>query len=197
MKPLLLVLCIALAANAADKISPKCRGILDRAILNEREAVARYDAYAQKAAEEGYLGAASLFRAAARAEQIHAHRFESALLDRGIDVPPTTTFNINVGSTADNLRTAAVSETQERDGFYREALNAAADSKDDALYTMFDQTRDTEVEHANLMSTASRHLDQMKETRTYFVCDRCGYTTDVGLPLCVLCRKSEHPGEVH
>lgn len=39
---------------------------------SELNAHARYKAYAVKAEAEGMLGAASLFRAAARAEQIHA-----------------------------------------------------------------------------------------------------------------------------
>ena len=202
MKRFVMVLFIVLAAvataSAGEKsTSPKVRGILERALVNEREAVARYEAFAQKATEEGYLGAASLFRAAAHAEGIHARRFEAAMIDRGINVPPPAQFKIDTGSTAENLRAAGVAETQERDGIYREAVNAAAESKDDVLMTMFDQTRDTEVEHANLMLNASHHLDQMKEAKTYFVCDHCGYTTDIDLPLCALCRKDEHPGAVH
>ena len=41
----------------------------------EINAHARYKAYAAKAESEGLIGAASLFRAAARAEQIHALPF--------------------------------------------------------------------------------------------------------------------------
>ena len=42
------------------------------AFEGESNAHAKYTAFADKADSEGLLGAASLFRAAARAEQIHA-----------------------------------------------------------------------------------------------------------------------------
>jgi len=175
----------------------RMRQVLERSLLNEREAVARYEAYAQKATEEGYLGAASLFRAAARAEGVHAERFAEALRERGVEVSPAPAFHPTVGTTAENLRGASMAELQERDTMYRDAIDAARDAKDQALLTVFDQTRDTEVEHANLLAAALRQLDQFKSGKTYYVCDRCGYTTDFAMPLCALCRLNKRPHEVH
>ncbi|HWT65124.1 MAG TPA: ferritin family protein, partial [Terracidiphilus sp.] len=46
---------------------------LKAAYQGEMNARALYIAFAAQADEDGYCGIASLFRAAARAEQIHAH----------------------------------------------------------------------------------------------------------------------------
>ncbi|HET8798875.1 MAG TPA: rubrerythrin family protein [Thermoanaerobaculia bacterium] len=181
---------------AASPAPFKVRQALDRAVMGEREAIARYEAFAKKAEEEGYLGVASLFRAAARGEGVHLRRFVEAMQARGLNPPGEVEHHPVVGSTADNLRNASAAEAAERDGTYREAILAAEESEDDALRKVFDQTRDTEVEHANLFNTAARQLASMKEQRTYYVCDHCGYTTDVDLPLCALCRDRDHPHAV-
>jgi rubrerythrin len=192
MKRSLVVLAILLLGAVPFKV----RNVLEKALLNEREAIARYELFAQKALDDGYPGAASLFRAAARAENVHAQRFAAALEERGIPVPETPAFHPVAGTTAENLRSAANAETQERDSMYLEGLNAASEARDDGVVKIFDQTRDTEVEHANLLSAAARQLDSFKQPRHYYVCDKCGYTTDVELPLCALCRVNKHPREV-
>ncbi len=48
--------------------------VLTNAVVGERQAIARYNAFAVKADEEGYPGAASLFRACAKAESTSARR---------------------------------------------------------------------------------------------------------------------------
>ena len=192
MKRSLVVLAILLLGAVPFKV----RNVLEKALLNEREAIAKYELFAQKAMDEGYPGAASLFRAAARAENVHAQRFAKALEDRGIAVPETPAFHPVAGTTAENLRSAATAETQERDSMYLDGLNAAREAGDEGVVLIFDQTRDTEVEHANLLGTAARQLDSLKQPRHYYVCDKCGYTTDVELPLCALCRINKHPHEV-
>jgi len=174
----------------------KVRITLEKALANEREAIARYDAFAAKAMEEGYAGAASLFRACARAESVHAERFAEALTERGLEVPPAPPQQPVVGTTIENLRAAAAAEAGERDGIYREALEVAAEFKDAQLKRVFDQTRDTEIEHANLIVAAMRNPDGLKTAKPLYVCGQCGYTTDIELPMCALCRLSKHPHAV-
>ena len=186
-----LLITAALIAVAATPF--RVRSILENAIANERNAAARYEAFAAKATEEGNLGAASLFRAAARAEHVHAKRFEAALRARGLNVPDARTNNPVVGTTVDNLRAAAAAEAGERDGVYREATDVATESGDMELAKIFDQARDTEVEHANILGTLLRSQNLLTTAKTYYVCDECGYTTDVALPLCALCRSRKAP----
>ncbi len=190
---------IALPVAAADKpISPDVRAVMERALANERDAVIRYTAFAAKAKEEGYLGAAALFTAQAKAENIHAERFAAALKARGVPVPPDeSSYKPAVGSTGANLRDTAVAENGERDGIYRDAIETARRNNDPEIAKIFDQTRDVEVEHANLCVAAARNLESMREDRTYYVCHRCGYTTDIPLGRCPDCSCNDTLEPVH
>ncbi len=193
MKRSLVLLAVLLVAAVPFKV----RQVLEKSLTNEREAVARYEAFAQKAEAEGYAGAASLFRACARAEGVHAERFAAALKERGLEAPEVVPSTPVIGSTAENLRAATLAEQSERDSVYKEALSAAHEAKDAALVTVLDQTRDTEVEHANLLATALRQLDSFKSAKTFYVCDQCGYTSDFEMGMCPLCRVNKHPHEVN
>src|SRR5688572_3540651 len=182
------LLLVVSAAVAAEGLRTEVRLIVEKALAGERDAIARYEAFAVKAEEEGYLGAASLFRAAARGEKAHANRFARILKQHGHTVPEAAGHHPLVGGTADNLRAAAAAEAAERDGMYREAVETCRLHKADDLAEIFDQTRDSEVEHNNLCQAAARNLDSMKQDKRYYVCSECGYTTDVKLPLCAACR---------
>ena len=185
---ILLFVALPVVAAADKPLAPDVEVTLEKAVANERQAIVRYKAFAQKAEDEGYLGAASLFRAMAQSEQIHANRFAGLLKAHGVTVPPENdNYKPSVGSTASNLRTAASGETAERDGMYKDAINVCQRNNDSMIAKVFDETRDVEVEHSNLASAAMRSVDAMKEARIYYICDRCGYTTDLRLPLCPDC----------
>ncbi len=193
----LIVFCLFLTASVAaaarDQLSSETRNIVEKALANEQEAVARYNAYALKATEEGYLGAASLFRACARAESIHAQRFAEVL---GMATLPERTFDITVRSTDDNLRTSLAAETAERDSVYHDAIATARRHGEDKVAKLFDETRDVETEHANLQAAAMRDLSNMKAPNDYYVCERCGYTTEINLPRCPSCQHAAHLSKV-
>jgi rubrerythrin len=187
------VLVLIILVSAAALAAPfGIQRVLTNAVIGERQAIARYTAFAAKADDEGYPGAAGLFRACAKAESIHLRRFTALMVERNLDVPPEAPVKVDVGSTRDNLITSFAAETAERDSTYLYAIRAANDDHDDAVAKTFDETRDVEVEHANLCSEASRNLSDMKTAHDYYVCERCGYTTNVRLPLCPSCRDG-HP----
>ncbi|HXG59724.1 MAG TPA: rubrerythrin family protein [Thermoanaerobaculia bacterium] len=191
MKPTLLasMAIVAAVAMAATKELPRAvRDVVERALAGEYEAVARYEAFAKKAEEEGYRGAAALFRAQAKSERIHAGRFAAILRDHDLPVPAEEPPKTEVGSTQDNLRAAARSERVERDTTYHDAVEICQEYRMPELAAIFDQSRDSETEHANLCDAAARNLGSMKEPRSYYVCDQCGFTTEIQLPFCPLCR---------
>ena len=193
---ILAVLSIALGAIAATTLPREVRNVLQNALTNEREAVARYEVFARKANEEGYRGAAALFRAQAQAERTHAERFAALLRANEIPLPPEQTFTPNAGTTGENLRAAAAAERAERDGAYREAIETCNLHGATDIAKVFDQTRDSEVEHANLCKAAARDLESMKNAKTFYVCGKCGYTTDVKLPFCPACQHKKAPEAV-
>ena len=167
--------------------------VLTNAVNNERAAAARYEAFAEKADAEGYVGVANLFRACAKAERIHRQRFLGLMTARDIAPPPESTPNIDVGSTKENLQTAILLEQGERDSVYLYAINACNEAKDDIASRIFDTTRDAEVEHANLEAAALRNIESMRRSHEYYVCEHCGYVTEIKLPLCPSCRDAHGP----
>ncbi len=86
-------------------------------------------------------------------------------------------------------------EQGERDSTYLYAINACNEAKDAVASKVFDTTRDAEVEHANL-AAALRNMESMRTAREYYVCEHCGYTTEVKLPLCPSCRDQKAPSPV-
>jgi rubrerythrin len=185
---LLVALAIAIPASAADKLGFGVERTLASALQNERQAALRYEAFMAQAEQEGYPGAANLFRACAKAERIHARRFKAALEQYGAAVPAEPAYTPSVGDTRSNLRAAMSGEQSERDSTYREANEVAKAGRNPDVARLFEVTRDTETEHANLLASAASSLEELKQPKAYWLCEDCGFTTDVRLPLCPSCR---------
>jgi len=129
-----------------------------------------------KADAEGYAGAATLFRAAALAEEIHAGNHAAVIKDFG-GVPVAKLEDPSAKSTRENLEAGLKGETYERDVMYPEFLRqATSDASAEALRT-FRLARAAEVEHARLYAAALEDLESMKASRVFYVCPVCGFTT--------------------
>ena len=139
---------------------------------------AKYLAFAKKAAEEGYGQVASLFQAAARAEEIHAANHAVVIKKLG-GVPKADVKAPEVKTTKENLQAAIAGESYERDTMYPEFLaKARKDGNKDALET-FNFAKAAEAEHAKMYADALTRLDSLKGSKatTYYVCTVCGFTT--------------------
>ncbi|HEX2973978.1 MAG TPA: ferritin family protein [Tepidisphaeraceae bacterium] len=149
---------------------------LQAAYNGESNAAARYSAFAQKADAEGYGAVASLFRAAAKAEQIHAAAHAAVIKKLGAQ-PKADMQEPEVKGTKENLQAAIKGETYERDTMYPEFLKQArADGNADAVRS-FNYAKTAEAEHAKLYQQALDNIDQWKSgSRQFYVCPTCGYT---------------------
>jgi rubrerythrin len=161
---------------------------LQTALDNEFNARLRYRAFAEKAIEEGYGEVASLFRAAARAEEVHAGRFMSLAVARG-GAGQASTQEVDVKSTKENLATLVAAEKRERDVLYPLFADHATAAGDKRAADVFELVRSAEVEHFNLCQEVSSKLDKHTgPSKTFHVCRGCGYTTAVyaggKCPLC-------------
>ena len=188
MKTILALLCGfglvgPLAAGASEEIAPATLADLQTAFNGESNAHARYLAFAQKADQEGYAGVASLFRAAARAEEIHAGNHAAVIKKLGAE-PEAKIEEPAVKSTRENLEVAIKGETYERDEMYPKFMEQAnADENADAVQT-FRFALAAEAEHAKLYTQALNGMENMKVARAFYVCPVCGYTAanlDFGL----------------
>ena len=182
MSVMTLLLAAAFTAGpAAAAVAPapgKTLANLQEAFNGESNAHAKYLAFARKAQEEGYGQVASLFRAAARAEEIHSRNHAKVIESLGA-VPVAKVAGPVVKSTRENLEAAIQGETYERDTMYPDFLaTARSEGNRDALRT-FNLAKTAEAEHAKLYAEALKNLAQLKGSRavTYYVCTVCGYTT--------------------
>ncbi len=165
-----------LAATEAQAASQGTLNNLQAAYNGESNAHARYLAFAKKADQEGYTGVASLFRAAARAEEVHAGNHAVVIKKMGA-APKANIETPKVGSTRENLQAAIKGETYERDEMYPAFLTQARqEANADAIQT-FNYAKTAEAEHAKLYTLALNSMESMRSKTDYFVCPVCGYTT--------------------
>ncbi len=174
----LLLITSAVAVNATQSSTTGDRTVenLQTAFNGESNARARYLAFAVKADEEGYAGVASLFRAAARAEEIHAANHLAEIQKLGGSAQAKID-NPVVKSTKENLEAAVHAETYERDRMYPDFYKQARAVGNNNAFRTFNYAREAEAEHAKLFMEAFNNLDNMRGKTTYYVCTVCGFTT--------------------
>ncbi len=150
---------------------------LVKAYEGESNAHAKYVEYAKKADQEGYGQVASLFRAAARAEEIHAKN-HADVIKQMKGTPKAEIAKPEVKSTKENLEAALKGESYERDTMYPEFMKKAKADKAMDAFATFNQAMAAEAEHAKFYKDALDHLDKWKDgKKDFFVCAVCGYTT--------------------
>jgi rubrerythrin len=137
---------------------------LKDAFAGESQANRRYLAFAQKAQEEGRSQIATLFRAAAEAETVHAH---SHLRVMGA-----------VKSTSENLKAAIAGENFEFQQMYPQYIQEAQrDGNKDAMMS-FENALDVEKIHSKLYGEALKTLEAENDlpASDIYVCQVCGNT---------------------
>lgn len=179
-------------STPATAASGKTPANLQAAYQGESNAHVRYLAFAKKADEEGYARAASLFRAAARAEQIHAANHAAVIRKLGL-TPEAKIDAPAVKSTRENLQVAIAGETYERDVMYPTFIKEAEAEKNSAALRTFQFALEAETEHARLYTETLHNLEKMKTKTAFYVCAVCGYTCEtLDFDRCPVCN---HPKE--
>ena len=171
----MLVICwmagIAKAESTANTLQN-----MQAAYQGESNAHVRYLAFAKKADAEGFHQVASLFRAAASAEKIHANNHAEVI--RKLGGEPTAKIDApDVKTTAENLKAAIAGESYERDIMYPEFIKQAqAERLTDAIRSL-NYARTAEMAHAKLYQLALDNQDQWRTgTKNFYVCQICGET---------------------
>ncbi|MBF0415702.1 MAG: rubrerythrin family protein [Magnetococcales bacterium] len=137
---------------------------LKAAFAGESQANRKYLAFAKKADKEGYPVIASLFRAVAEAETIHAH-----------------THLRNLGGVADtlaNLRAAKAGEDYEINEMYPGMVATAEAEGEKAAAMGMRHAMAVEKVHSELYQRAIAALESGKDLdhEVLHVCDVCGHT---------------------
>jgi rubrerythrin len=181
----LVALMLASPAVAASKAkTSKTLENLQAAYRSESNAQARYVAFAQQADKEGYGEVASLFRAAARAEEIELHNDATVIKKMGAEPQAAEIKPAAIKSTRENLIDAASKgDAYDSSGAYPRFVKQAkaAGNADAATFFFYAQT--SAAQHGILFQKALANLENMKgKSRTYYVCATCGYTTEKPRP---------------
>jgi rubrerythrin len=178
-----------MAAMAAGAHAATTLENMQSAFNGESNAHARYVSFAAQADKEGYGEVASLFRAAARAEEIHAANHAAVI--KGLGATPVAKIDTpDVKSTRENLEAAIKGETYEKETMYPEFLKQARSDRAKAAIKSLNFAQTAEVEHAKLYSAALSDLEKLKGTHavTYSVCPKCGFTVrDPSFAKCPSC----------
>jgi rubrerythrin len=154
------------------------------AFNGESNAAAKYAAFAVKADEDGLHGAASLFRAASRAEQIHAANHARVIKQLGGGDATAEIHAAEVKDTLSNLKVALGGENYEIETMYPEFLAEAEARDNKAAIRTFHGALEAEKTHARLYGeaialVAGGKLDSWVGTaRDFYVCPVCGYTSE-------------------
>jgi rubrerythrin len=161
---------------------------LRKAYIGETTAHAKYLVYAGIAQKEGYRAAATLFRAAAQAESVHARNHKNALASYGIKNPKAGSFTAKPGNTRQNLMDAIKGETYEKNIMYPQMIKDAQAENATAAYTSFNFAIHAERQHAALYTQALKGLSKTMSHVVYYVCPVCGSTFQNSAPArCPVC----------
>lgn len=142
------------------------------AFAGESQANRKYLAYAKKAEAEGNKNAAKLFKAAADAETLHAHKhFEVAG---------------KLKSTKENLQDAVNGETYEYKDMYPEFIKVAEEEGNKEAIRTFTYALKAEEVHAKLYKEALENIDSQEEV-FYYLCPVCGNIEKAVPQKCFIC----------
>ena len=149
-----------------------------KAFAGESQAKNRYEFFAKIAREEGYQQIARLFELTAGQEQQHAKRFFKFL--EGGDVEITAMYPAGkIGTTAENLKAAAMGENEEWTKLYPEFAAIAKEEGFGDVAAAFTLIAKVEAEHEKRYNKLLKNVQEgtvfQKKEKVKWVCSKCGY----------------------
>ncbi|MDR1012309.1 MAG: rubrerythrin family protein [Coxiellaceae bacterium] len=164
-----------------------------KAFVGESQARNRYTYYAEKAHKDGFIIIARLFENISAQEKEHAKLFLN-FLEEGILEIQTSFLVKNMGSTLENLRTAASGENKEYSELYFLFADIARKEKFSVIAELFDNIsvaeRDHEKQYKYFIEQLSSNLIFRREDIVTWKCLNCGYlhSSKVAPELCPVCK---------
>lgn len=166
-----------------------------KAFAGESQARNRYEYFAKVAKSEGYEQIASIFQLTADQEKQHAKKFFKFL--EGGDLEITAYYPAGIiGTTAENLKAAAMGENEEWTKIYPEFAEIAKEEGFMAISTAFKLIARVEAEHEKryqkLLVNIENNTVFTKEEKVKWVCRNCGYVHE-GEKALENCPACQHP----
>ena len=150
---------------------------LINAFAGESQARNRYTYFAKKAKEEGYEQIAEIFCMTADNEKEHAKLFYEYLGDIRGHVDAEYPFEL--GTTEENLQSAAAGEKEEWSFLYADGEKTAReegiDDVADTFHYVIEAEKHHEQRYLKLLENIKNDTVFSKEKETYWMCRECGY----------------------
>lgn len=165
------------------------------AFAGESQARNRYTYYAAQAKKEGYVQISAIFEETADQEKEHAKRLYKML--EGGEVEITASFPAGtIGSTAENLKRAAMGENYEHTDMYPSFARIAREEGYDDLAKVFEAIAVAEKQHEKrylaLLSNVENSRVFHREQAQVWRCRNCGYIHE-GKGAVEVCPACAHP----
>ncbi len=148
------------------------------AFKGETTAHAKYAAFSEKAAKEGYPEIAMLFKAASGAELIHANNHKVVIQRMGEEIP-TVAPEFTVGTTMENLKNAIEGESYEFNTMYPNFIKDANLAGNYMAQISLTYAYKVEQKHRDFYINALKALEEgnvKSLPSVYYLCPTCGNT---------------------
>lgn len=149
-----------------------------KAFAGESQAKNRYTFFSKKAKEEGYEQIAALFLETAMQEETHAKQFFKFLEGGSVEITATYPAGM-IGTTAENLKAAAMGEHEEWTDLYPHFAEIAEQEGFKKVATAFKLIAKIEKEHEERYKKLLERVESGKvferEEEIEWVCRKCGY----------------------
>ena len=165
------------------------------AFAGESQARNRYTYFAGKAKKEGYEQIAFIFEETANQEKEHAKRFFNFLQGGEVEVSSFFPAGI-VGTTLENLKSAAAGEKHEHTNLYPSFAKTAREEGFEAIAVVFEKISVAERQHEKRYSALAANIETdlvfKRKEKTLWRCRNCGYLHE-GNEAPDLCPACAHP----
>lgn len=166
-----------------------------KAFAGESQARNRYDYFAKVAKKEGYEQIAAIFEETALNEKEHAKRFFKFLEGRNVEITATYPAG-KIGTTAENLKAAAMGENEEWTELYPEFAKIADEEGLKEVASAFRNIAKVEKEHEErylkLLKDVENGTFFKKDELSHWKCINCGYIHE-GNSAPEMCPACVHP----
>jgi rubrerythrin len=166
-----------------------------KAFAGESQARNRYEFAAKVARTEGYVQIANIFQKTADQEKQHAKQFFKFL--EGGDLEIVACYPAGkIGTTAENLKAAAMGENEEWTKLYPEFAEVAKNEGYPQVATAFKMIAKVEAEHEKRYLKLLKNVEEgtvyAKKEKVKWVCSNCGYVHE-GEKALENCPACQHP----
>jgi len=166
-----------------------------KAFAGESQARMRYDYFAKQAKKEGYEQIAAIFAETALNEQQHAKKFFRFLDGRDVEITATYPAG-KIGTTAENLKAAAMGENEEWTELYPEFARIAKEEGFPKVAAAFNLIAKVEKEHEERYLKLLKNVEEgkvfEKDGVVKWKCRNCGYVHE-GTTALEVCPACDHP----